>query len=495
MTKCIEFNKMNKYFIFILLTAVFKYLNNIILGYNFNDSFEEINLYNSLNKSFNRENKDRNIYPLPHSRMIEFFFNYIGVFIFSLLLRIYELKITEKKAKYFFRFNDSFALHQRKISQVKKEQDTLDKKEIKENILYKFKNYIVNNSSFFVYVIISFIWVAQEIIMFVLFNYFKDVDFWFFEIVIVTLIYSKIFLVQIYRHQWFAIILNVIPSLLKIICIVLTFVDEEKVIYTEHYEWIIIGFLIHSTLTAIISFINCSIKSFLDLKYTTPSLILMFYSSMGIFVSFLICIISTFSQCDNGPNIVNDFSIDGILCKVNYPNTSEIFYFENFKYYFESYSEEDSPGMFIRTFIIIFDALTFFFYRYFFILSIKRTDPVHIYFYIPIYYVFQKVFLLLGNLINKHEFFNVGSEYKWAKYFLDISGDFFCLIGFLIYLEVIQINKWGLNTNLKKYISERCNLENISCFKNYEEDEDEDEIDASRDIEKENDTPIELKFK
>ena len=118
--------------------------------------------------------------------------------------------------------------------------------------------------------------------------------------------------------------------------------------------------------------------------------------------------------------------------------------------------------MFIRTFIIIFDALTFFFYRYFFILSIKRTDPVHIYFYIPIYYVFQKVFLLLGNLINKHEFFNVGSEYKWAKYFLDISGDFFCLIGFLIYLEVIQINKWGLNTNLKKYISERCNLENIS---------------------------------
>ena len=103
--------------------------------------------------------------------------------------------------------------------------------------------------------------------------------------------------------------------------------------------------------------------------------------------------------------------------------------------------------------------------------------------------------MLLGNLINKHEFFNVGSEYKWAKYFLDISGDFFCLIGFLIYLEVIQINKWGLNTDLKKYISERCNLENISCFKNYEEEEDEDEIDASRDIEKENDTPIELKFK
>ena len=159
---------------------------------------------------------------------------------------------------------------------------------IKENILSKFKNYLVNNTSFVLYVIISFIWVADELTMFVLFNYLKDVDFWFFEILIVTYIYSKIFLVQIYKHKKFAIILNLIPSLLKITCIILTLSTNENIIYSEYHWWIFVGFLFHSTLTAIIAFINCSLKSFLDLKYTTTSQLLMFYSSVGIVISFLI---------------------------------------------------------------------------------------------------------------------------------------------------------------------------------------------------------------
>ena len=53
---------------------------------------------------------------------------------------------------------------------------------IKENILSKFKNYLVNNTSFVLYVIISFIWIADELTMIVLFYYLKDVGFWFFEI-------------------------------------------------------------------------------------------------------------------------------------------------------------------------------------------------------------------------------------------------------------------------------------------------------------------------
>ena len=86
-----------------------------------------------------------------------------------------------KKAWFFSKFNESFAVAHTKIAQIVKENTTI-KDDIKENILSKFKNYLVNNTSFILYVIISFIWVADELTMFVLFYYLKDVDFWFFEI-------------------------------------------------------------------------------------------------------------------------------------------------------------------------------------------------------------------------------------------------------------------------------------------------------------------------
>ena len=466
MSNCLKFHKFHKYFKFILLTALFKYFNNCLLAYNYNESFEDVSIYKLLYKLFNLEVKTN----IPDFRMVEFFLNYIGALIFSFLSRLYELKITEKKIEEFFQINDPNAVNQREMAIAHTITLTTNIPK-EENILYKFKNYLLNNSSIFINLVISFIWVSDEIIMFVIFNYLKDVDFWFFEILIVTIIYSKIFLVQIYKHQKFAIILNLIPSILKIACIILTIKsDDQSLIYTEYSWWIPIGFLIHSTLTAIISFINCSLKSFLDLKYITASQLLMFYSLVGIFISFLICIISTYVPCSSIDNNKNSFS--EMMCKVK---DNAYFYFDSFKIYFKTYSEESSSENFIRTIIIIFDSLTFFFFKYFFLLSIQYTDPVHIYFYIPIYYVFQKTILVLNNVIMDNKCFKDTSNYKVAKYFLDIGGDFFCLIGFLIYLEVIELNFCELNYNLKRNIAKRSISNDLVNFKKLFDDEYEDD--------------------
>ena len=274
--------------------------------------------------------------------------------------------------------------------------------------------------------------------MFILFDYLKDVDFWFFEMLIVIIIYSKIFLKQIYKHQKFAIILNLIPSILKITCIILTLISDEEKIYKKYYWWIFVGLLIHSTLTAIIYFIICSLKSFLDLKYITTSQLLMFYSTVGIIISILICIISTYIPCSEKNN---DNYFINILCPIKDDNYS---YFDNYIIYFTSYYDEDNYGKIIRIFIVILDSTTFFFHKYFLLLSINYTDPVHIYFYIPIYYILQKVTLVINNSIINKECFNDTSNFKIAKYFLDISGDIFCFIGLLIYSEIIELNFWGL---------------------------------------------------
>ena len=333
MAKYIKCHKLNKYFKFIILTSFFRVLNDFILGYNYNQSFKPASLLNYLNLFPNFKIKPN----ISYSRIIEFFFNYIGTLFFSFFGRIYELKITGQNASHLFEFSDFFAQTQIKIGQLTKENNKKEG-EIDENILYKFKNYLLKNTSIVFYFIFSFVWVLNEIAMSVLFNQLQDLDFWFFEILIVTFIYSRIFLVQIYKHQKFAIIINLIPTILKIACIILNFRSKEKEIgtniYLQHNWWIGVGFLINSFLTAIDSFINCSLKSFLDLKYITINQLLMFYSSVGILISFLIGVICTFIPCYKNENPDIFFYKN---CQLKYKND---IYFENFNLYFKTFFEE-----------------------------------------------------------------------------------------------------------------------------------------------------------
>ena len=97
MPNYIKCHKLNKSFEFILLTSIFRYFNVCLLGYNFNESFVEISFFKFLYECFSLDIKTN----LSNFRMIEFFFNYIGTLFFSFLSRIYELKITKKKARFF----------------------------------------------------------------------------------------------------------------------------------------------------------------------------------------------------------------------------------------------------------------------------------------------------------------------------------------------------------------------------------------------------------
>ena len=69
------------------------------------------------------------------------------------------------------------------------------------------------------------------------------------------------------------------------------------------------------------------------------------------------------------------------------------------------------------------------------------------------------------------------------RFFLDISGDFICLIGFFIYLEIIELNICNLNHDLRKNISKRGILKESekikfnNTFPILDEEEEEDEKD------------------
>ena len=107
---------------------------------------------------------------------------------------------------------------------------------------------------------------------------------------------------------------------------------------------------------------------------------------------------------------------------------------------------------------------------------IQHLTPVHIVFLTPFFYFFKKIILTIYNIIYgiKNDFSQSFGDngFRIAKYSLDFSGDFFSFCGFLIFLEIIELNFWGLNNNLRYKIINRAEYELYKIDERTTSDED-----------------------
>ena len=106
----------------------------------------------------------------------------------------------------------------------------------------------------------------------------------------------------------------------------------------------------------------------------------------------------------------------------------------------------------------------------------------------------QKIVLPINNLIWNKKFFNTDDIFKYIKYFLDITGDVFSVLGFLIYLEIIVLKFCKYDYNTKKNIMRRSFGESYGINKKQiNDDENEQEIEdksfSSEEVQPENETP------
>ena len=83
-----------------------------------------------------------------------------------------------------------------------------------------------DKSSFIICLLVIFLWINEEQLIDFYNLALKDLDFWMFELLIITLFHKKIFKIEIYKHQKLAILINIIPCFLKIIAIILGFNHE-----------------------------------------------------------------------------------------------------------------------------------------------------------------------------------------------------------------------------------------------------------------------------
>ena len=412
---CGQFNNNYKYIIFLLGCLILK---DHVFGWNYNDSFLDLKIFTG----GKQDSFSSHIY-------IHQFFCYLGTSILGIIFYYFEKQYSENEE------NPKFP--------------PLD------------------------CIFIIILWIIEEQ---AIENYytkiFKDLDFWMIEIIILSILNYKVFKVNLYNFQKIVIFLNLFPIFFKILTIILSFVDvnnrnsesEEvdfhykngnlKIIYVVYWVLVPLCIPIYLALITSRSYVNLKIKSFMDEKYISENYLLMVYGTIGAIISFLICFISTFVKCAKEVEIIDGKNdIYDYFCKVKESiNNNDSYvnkYLDNFPIYFKNFNSNASDIM-IELFIIIFGIISFFFNKYFSLKIIKYLSPTHVIFSFPIYYFLHKPLSIIKTLIFKESFFIKNHiNYITEKLSFDIIGDILAFIGFLIYLEIIELRFGGLDYYLR----------------------------------------------
>ena len=417
MAKIITFGEINRSLLFIVLMSVFMVLNQYIYGFIYIECFYKMNIYKTLYNAIIDSSKT----DFPHHRIFDPLFSYLGVIFLSLFIPKEEKK---KKTQ-----ND----------------ESIDKKESRLSLRLIHNgvgSYLKNKKAIIIYLGILVLWIMTENLLLIYVDIFQDLDFWFFELIFISIFFSRNFFFKIYSHQKLGMALSIgVGSLLKIYNITLSIIsvsnEEDKKFY-QKYPFLCFFTLFYLLLIISRSFVNTHVKIFMDLKFISTRTLLMSYGLLGFIICILTGVFTSFVSCPD--------SLKNHVCYISYNNKM---YYDEFLNYIES-----GKNMLVRLIVIVLGMITFFFNKFFYTLIIKYYTPIHVIFSFPIQFFIEKTFLLIFTAI----FFNdelFSKEKQLHKFLLDVSGDIASIIGFLIYLEIIELNFCGLNYNLKKNIIDR----------------------------------------
>ena len=100
---------------------------------------------------------------------------------------------------------------------------------------------------------------------------------------------------------------------------------------------------------------------------------------------------------------------------------------------------------------------------------IKDLSPTHVIFSIPIFYFCEKSLAILKTLcVEKRIILKKHINFINEKLSFDMTSDILAFIGFLIYLEIIELKFSGFDYNLRKNIEIRKKKEEKDYYKEEE---------------------------
>jgi len=406
MGMCIKFGEYNKYYIYIILSCIFNYLRYYLILGIFNQDLISLEII-----SEDTENLYKHCF-------VHDIFNYMGIIIFSSIL--YKLK-----GEYIDSSKISFSLFHKKVIEEEKNKNISFL-----NLLFILSLWVIIN---------HIITIIESLMIF---------DYWMFELLFVCLMTSQIFKIKIYSHQKFAIIINSLCCL--IFGIIRFIILANQNIYIPYtfpikYKWFIpLSIIIYLLIINSTSYVFVKLKYYMNLKFIALLKLLILYGVLGFIISSICCIIETSNKCFG--------SEKKYFCHVYDKNEKEeILYIENIFIFFQNFSELNGKEITIEIFIILIGMIFNFFSLYFDILIINYLTPMHYIFSTLIYLLLNELIKLIKNKIQEGSFFD--NDINKYISILHISAYFCSFIGFMIYLEIIELNFCKLNYNVRKYYS------------------------------------------
>ena len=207
----------------------------------------------------------------------------------------------------------------------------------------------------------------------------------------------------------------------------------------------------------------------MDINWISFAKLFMLSALLEFLISSIFCIISTIIKCHE--------NIKTFFCFIT---NGEDYYVENFLIYFKKislvYKQNKSDLIFIIC-LIISDIFVQSIKQFLLFSILKNLYPEYYFFSVPIVVIFYQIYSIFSSKIFKDYFFvKDGEDYKLPLiiFIINIFQNFFAIIGFLIYLEIIELNFCGFNFNLRKNIMKRSD-EDVEDF-NIDIDQNEDLI-------------------
>ena len=260
MEKFLYLLKKNRTNLYIILTVIFKILYQCSYILKYGNIFKEIKIIK--NTDFQKD--------LVSHDFIHKFFCFFGTFLISLIF--YKLSLKDNKN------NLSISIS-----------------ELEENN---------SNKLLLIILIINTLLIIQDnlVSFYVSPSYLSHLDFWMIELLIIYYFNRKFFHTKLYKHQKLSFIINIIPCILKIITIIISFINSEKdeirnnLLYISKVWVMPLGIIFYVFLLFIHSYSITKIKWMMDLRNISPIKILLIYGIIGVIIYSILIFFSSIKK-------------------------------------------------------------------------------------------------------------------------------------------------------------------------------------------------------
>ena len=404
---------------------------------------------------------------------------------------------------------DNFS-HKAGLIEEKKIDEMVDEKNLAENNSQTIpKNYeLIHNdiyddiveSSLLPILLSSFLLIINDVVIKWIFSKNEIFDYFFLNILIMTLIFKYHFKEKIYSHQTLALfIILFIAGALFVACLFedIDFSDENKTVweaFDEKHYMVFIFIIIYFASSTCSCYGTIIQKRIMDYQFASPYTIIFFKGLLGMFISTILVIISTNIPCKENHivifKLINTNNYNNSIINNNYNNFTSQYFYNNI---LNSNSSGNTSAPPLFECIDSYNNNTYFDNVYSYFYNIKHLDNkndkyLELYLSIPVYcilhFLSNILLIFVNRLLSPIHCLIVDSLYRLlhipiqtlqnihisnytegffyefiiqplSTRILRVFAHFISIIGYCIYLEIIELKFCGLNRNIRKNIKIR----------------------------------------